>query len=75
MRFRIYGIKVTSRGSFEGKQVIKFAITSNRGQVCLFHQKCNIIYIVMQNVHFGFRQDLRHYCLLSGKSTYDHLHP
>ena len=40
-----------------GKQVIKFANTSNRGQVCLFDQ------FKMENVHIEFWQDLHHYCL------------
>ena len=37
-RSRIEGIKAMSRGISEGKQVIKFANTSNRGRVCLFYQ-------------------------------------
>ena len=34
-RFRINGIKAMSHGILGGKRVIKFANTSNRGQVCL----------------------------------------
>ena len=37
-RSRIDGIKTMSRGISGGKQVIKFANTSNRGQVCLYYQ-------------------------------------
>ena len=37
-RSRIDGIKAMSRGISGGKQVIKFANTSNRGRVCLFYQ-------------------------------------
>ena len=37
-RSKIDGIKAMSRGISGGKQVIKFANTSNRGRVCLFYQ-------------------------------------
>ena len=37
-RSRIDGIKAMSRGISGGKQVIKFANTSNRGRVCIFYQ-------------------------------------
>ena len=52
-----------SRGISGGKQVIKFANTSNQGRVCLFYQKQDDDFIVMENVHIEFWQDLRHYCL------------
>ena len=35
-RFRADGVKAMSRGISGGKQVIKFANTSNHGRVCLF---------------------------------------
>ena len=35
-RSKIDGIKAMSRGISGGKQVVKFANTSNRGRVCLF---------------------------------------
>ena len=38
-RFRIDGIKAMSRGISGGKQVIKFANTSNHNGVCLSYQK------------------------------------
>ena len=37
-RSRIDGLKPMSRCISGGKQVIKFANTSNRGRVCLFYQ-------------------------------------
>ena len=37
-RSRIDGIKAMSRGISGGKQVIKFANTSDRSQVCLYYQ-------------------------------------
>ena len=37
-RFRINGIKAMLRSISEGKQVIKFANTSNCGRICLFYQ-------------------------------------
>ena len=37
--FRIDGIKPMPRGIPGGKQVIKFANTSNRGRVCVFLSK------------------------------------
>ena len=37
-RSRIDGIKAMSRGISGGKQLIKFANTSDHGQVCLFYQ-------------------------------------
>ena len=37
-RSKIDGIKAMSRGISKGKQVIKFANTSNRDRVCLFYQ-------------------------------------
>ena len=37
-RSRIDGIKAMSRGISGGKQVIKFANTSNRGRVCISYQ-------------------------------------
>ena len=39
MRFRIDGIKPMSRGLSGGKQVIKFANTSNRGRVFFIFSK------------------------------------
>ena len=52
-----------SRGISGGKQVIKFANTSNRGRVCLSSQNDDTI-LNSQNVEFKFRQVSRHYCLL-----------
>ena len=37
-RFRVDGIKVTSRDTSGGKQNIKFANAINRGRLCLFSQ-------------------------------------
>ena len=62
-RFRIDGVKAMSRGHLGGKQVIKFANTSNRGRVCLFSQKDTTI-LDMKNLQFELRQVLRHHCLL-----------
>ena len=59
-RFRIDGIKKKARGISGGKNSnnkipgIKFADTSNRGQVCLFSKQDDGL-IVMQNVQFDFR--------------------
>ena len=53
------------RGVSEGKQVIKFATTSNRGRVCLSFQNDKAI-LNLQNVQFKFRQVPRHDCLLLG---------
>ena len=60
-RFRIDGVKAMSCGG--GKQVIKFANTSNRGRVCLFSQKETTI-LGLKNVQFELPQVLRHHCLL-----------
>ena len=57
-RSRIDGLKPMSRGISGGKQVIKFANTSNHCRVCLFYH-----FIVIQFIHIGSWQDLRHYCL------------
>ena len=62
-RLRIGGIKAMSRGILGGKQVLKFANTSNRGRVCLSPQNDKSI-LNLQNVQFKFRQVLCHYCLL-----------
>ena len=64
-RFRIDGIKAMSRGILGGKQVVKFANTSNRGRVWLSSQNYKAI-LNLQNVQFNFRQVLRHYCLRWG---------
>ena len=40
---RIDGIKAMLRGIPRGKQVIKFANTSNRGRVCVFCQNETMI--------------------------------
>ena len=53
------------RGISVGKQVIKFATTSNRGRVCLSFQNDKAI-LNLQNVQFKFRQVPRHYWLLLG---------
>ena len=67
-----HGIKAVSRGISRGKQVIKFANTSNCGWVCLFLlSKWEDGLMVMQNVQFKFWQNLCHYCLLHKKG---HLH-
>ena len=60
-RSKIDGIKAMSRGISGGKQVIKFADTSNRGRVCLFYQ-------TRRRFHSYPKcwQDLRHYCLTLG---------
>ena len=60
-RSKIDGIKAMSRGISEGKQVIKFANTSNRGRVCLFYQ-------TRRRFHSYPKcwQDLRHYRLTLG---------
>ena len=62
-RFRIDGVKAMSRGLSGGKQVIKFANTSNRGRVFLFSQKERTV-LDLKNVQFELRQVLRHHCLL-----------
>ena len=60
------------RGISRGKQVIKFANTSNCGWVCLFLlSKWEDHLMVMQNVQFKFWQNLCHYCLLHKNG---HLH-
>ena len=63
MRFRIDGIKPMSRVLSGGKQVIKFANTSNLSRVCLFSQKEATI-LDLKNVQFEFRQVLSHHYLL-----------
>ena len=62
-RFRIDGVKAMSRGLSDGKQVIKFANTSNRGRVFLFSQMERTI-LDLKNVQFELRQVLSHHCLL-----------
>ena len=60
------GIKaMPRRGISVGKQVIKFATTSNRGRVCLSFQNDKAI-LNLQNVQFKFRQVPRHNCSLLG---------
>ena len=56
---------MSRRGISVGKQVIKFATTSNRGRVCLSFQNDKAI-LNLQNVQFKFRQVPRHDCLLLG---------
>ena len=60
-RSRIDGIKVMARGISEGKQVMKFANTSNRGRVCLFYRNERTISCKMYI--YPVCQGLRHYCL------------
>ena len=48
-----------SSGILGGKQVIKFANTSNRGRVCLFSENETTTFN-LQNAKFEFRQVLRH---------------
>ena len=56
-------MKAMSSGLSGGKQVIKFANTSNRGRVFLFSQKERTI-LDLKNVQFELRQVLSHHCLL-----------
>jgi len=46
-----------SRGISGGKQVIKFANTSNRGRVCLFSQN-KLAILVTQNEQFDYTDKL-----------------
>ena len=62
-RFRIDDMKAMSRGISGTKQVLKFADTSNRGQVWLSSQNDKAI-LNLQNVPFKYRQVSYHYCLL-----------
>ena len=57
-RFRINGIKAMLCSISEGKQVIKFANTSNCGCVCLFYQKKTNELIVMQKLQIKFEQKI-----------------
>ena len=55
--FSINGIKANIHWYFRGKQTIKFAISRNRLQLCLFSRNETTIDSVMQNVRFEFRQN------------------
>ena len=69
-----------SRGVLGGKQVLKFANTSNRGRVCLSPQNDKSI-LNLQNVQFKFRQVIiacckdifGRYCIKINNN--DHFHP
>ena len=51
--FRVDRIKAMLPSISEGKQVIKFANTSNCGHVCLFYQnKANELIVIMQKGQF-----------------------
>ena len=52
-----------SRGIAGGKQVIKFANTSNRGRVCLFSQ-IETTSLDLHNLQFEIRRVLRYFCWL-----------
>ena len=56
-------MKAMSRGISGSKQVLKFADTSNRGQVWLSSQNDKAI-LNLQNAPFKYRQVSCHYCLL-----------
>ena len=82
-RSRIYGIKAMSRGISGGKQVVKFANTSNRGRVCLFcqkettihsHAKCrHWVLAKFKSLLFAMRTFYARYCIQ--KSNNDSFHP
>ena len=57
-----------SRGISGGKQVIKFANTSNRDRVCLSPENDKAI-LTLQNVQFKFRQVLTSLFLAVRTST------
>ena len=81
-RLGIDGVNVMSRGFSRGKQLIKFANTSNRGRVCLFSQNELTISVIKWTVRL-YRQVLRHNCLMwtstfasiYKKSNTDHFNP
>ena len=54
MSSRMDGILAMSRGTSGGKQVIKFANTSNPGRVYLILSKQDDDFIVLQNVRIEF---------------------
>ena len=56
--FRIDGIKAMLPSISEGKQVIKFANTSNCSCVCLFYQNKTNELIVMQKLQIKFEQKI-----------------
>ena len=82
-RPRIDGLKPMSRGISGGKQVIKFANTSNRGRVCLFYQNETTISLSFKIYISSFgkmyvitvcHEDIYgRYCIQ--KSNNDHFHP